>query len=299
MNLEQLEYIVETAKTGSLTKAAQNCNVTLSAVSQAVSSLEAEFGFSLFTRSRLGAVPTAEGQRILQKAYAILEQFQELKSEAEGYSSLLSGSLRIATVPVPLTLSIDAIIQFKKHFPHIQLEITEKATLDIIEDIKQNHADIGLIFVDDSTIHQHRGLHFGKLLESKFVVGVSRQSPLAMRQSITPEELRKYPLVLYKDDSLFKLMDVFEEQYGEMDLLFSTNQTRVIQKVVEENVAVTVGVDLSFSSFTPIPSGNIVTLELEMPPGHAASSFGWVQPGTHHLSKPASIFLDKLKHQIG
>ena len=60
-------------------------------------------------------------------------------------------------------------------------------------------------------------------------------------------------------------MDVFEEQYGEMDLLFSTNQTRVIQKVVEENVAVT-GVDLSFSSFTPVPSGNIVTLELEMPP---------------------------------
>ena len=73
------------------------------------------------------------------------------------------------------------------------------------------------------------------------MVGVSRQSPLAMRQSITPEELREYPLVLYKDDSLFKLMDVFEEQYGEMDLLFSTNQTRVIQKVVEENVAVTMG----------------------------------------------------------
>ena len=135
-----------------------------------MSSLEAEFGFSLFTRSRLGAVPTAEGQRILQKAYAILEQFQELKSEAEGYSNLLSGSLRIATVPVPLTLSIDAIIQFKRTSPD-QLEITEKATLDIIEDVKQNHADIGLIFVDDSTIHQHRGLHFGKLLESKFVVG--------------------------------------------------------------------------------------------------------------------------------
>ena len=192
MNLEQLEYIVETAKTGSLTKAAQNCNVTLSAVSQAVSSLEAEFGFSLFTRSRLGAVPTAEGQRILQKAYAILEQFQELKSEAEGYSNLLSGSLRIATVPVPLTLSIDAIIQFKG-LPQIQLEITEKATLDIIGDVKQNHADIGLIFVDDSTIHQHRGLHFGKLLESKFVVGVSRQSPLAMRKSITPKNCVNTP----------------------------------------------------------------------------------------------------------
>ena len=36
------------------------------------------------------------------------------------------------------------------------------------------------VFVDDSIIQHHRGLHFGKLLESNFVVGVSRQSPLAM-----------------------------------------------------------------------------------------------------------------------
>ena len=67
MNLEQLEYIVETAKTGSLTKATQNCNVTLSAVSQAVSSLEAEFGFSLFTRSRLGAVPQPRASESFRK----------------------------------------------------------------------------------------------------------------------------------------------------------------------------------------------------------------------------------------
>lgn len=85
-------------------------------------------------------------------------------------------------------------------------------------------------------------------------------------------------MVLYKDDNLFKLMDVFQEQYGDMDVLFSTNQTRVIQKLVEENVAVTVGVDLSFASFASVPSGNIVTLELEMPPASPLPPSGGYSP---------------------
>lgn len=42
LNLEQLEYVVEVAKTGSLSKAAQHYYVSLSAVSQAISILEAE-----------------------------------------------------------------------------------------------------------------------------------------------------------------------------------------------------------------------------------------------------------------
>jgi LysR family transcriptional activator of glutamate synthase operon len=42
LNLEQLEYVVEVAKTGSLSKAAQRYYVSLPAVSQAISILEAE-----------------------------------------------------------------------------------------------------------------------------------------------------------------------------------------------------------------------------------------------------------------
>lgn len=52
LNMEQLEYVVEAAKTGSLSKAAQRYYVSLSAVSQAISILEAELGLVIFTRSR-------------------------------------------------------------------------------------------------------------------------------------------------------------------------------------------------------------------------------------------------------
>lgn len=46
MNIEKLEYLVEVVKTGSISAAAQNLHVTVSAISQAISSLESEWGLS-------------------------------------------------------------------------------------------------------------------------------------------------------------------------------------------------------------------------------------------------------------
>lgn len=78
MNLEQLEYIVQVAKTGSFTKAAEHSHVTLSAISQSISMLESELGVSLFHRSRgLGAVPTPEGRALIVKAHEALVALQE------------------------------------------------------------------------------------------------------------------------------------------------------------------------------------------------------------------------------
>jgi len=83
MNLEQLEYIVDVAKTKSLTKTAQNAHVTLSAVSQSISLLESELGVVLFNRSRgVGAVPTPEGQSIIGRAAEILTKLEALRTQA-------------------------------------------------------------------------------------------------------------------------------------------------------------------------------------------------------------------------
>lgn len=114
MHLEQLEYIVEIAKAGSLTKAAQNKHVTLSAISQSLSSLEAELGIALFTRSRLGAVPTSEGRVIIKKAFEVLSKIEEIQEEAQSSANTLSGELRLATIPGPMDLLVNAVSSFKR-----------------------------------------------------------------------------------------------------------------------------------------------------------------------------------------
>lgn len=67
MHIEQLKYIVEVTKTRSISIAAQNLHVSQSTISKAITNLEQELGINLFTRSRLGAIPTAEGKNIIKK----------------------------------------------------------------------------------------------------------------------------------------------------------------------------------------------------------------------------------------
>lgn len=57
MNLEQLVYILEVYKAGSISNAAKNCHVTIPAISQAISLLEKELNTQIFKRSRTGSIP--------------------------------------------------------------------------------------------------------------------------------------------------------------------------------------------------------------------------------------------------
>lgn len=296
MNLDQLLYVCETAKIGSLTKAAESCNVTLSAVSQAITSLEKEIGFPLFIRSRSGAVPTEDGKRILAKAYKVLEAYDELKKEAEDDSEQLTGVIRLATIPLPTLIYTDAIIDFNKRFPKVTLELNEMGPNDIIHEIKANRLDVGLIIFDEEMCKQHSSLLFGKLIQQKMVVGVSRQSALAMKNSITPEELLEHQVVLYKDDHLLTFYEHLQSTYGKGRLLFSTNQTAVISKIVREELAITIGFDLSFSKHTDLSNSDIVTLPLAIP-NLAPLFIGWVQPNRRNIPKQVSIFLNRLAGQ--
>ncbi|MFW5435801.1 LysR family transcriptional regulator [Paenibacillus apiarius] len=294
MNLEQLEYIVEVAKTGSLTKAAQNSHVTLSAISQSISLIESELGLSLFNRSRgLGAVPTPEGKAIISRASEVLMKINELREEAQSYSNALSGQLRIATIPGPMHLLVNVVSRFKRDFPNVKIEIFEKGPQEILDLMKHDKIDIGLIALSKNLIEKHHTLSFERLLEGKIVVGVNKQSPLLLEKKITPEKLVGQTLVLYDDEHIREFMTQFISTYGDVDILFVSNNTEAIQNAVKEGLALTIGLDYSFKGDGP----HIIPLELESP-NTAPRYYGWVLPEEKHASQLAKRFLNRLKFEL-
>lgn len=295
MHLEQLEYIVEIAKAGSLTKAAQNKHVTLSAISQSLSSLEAELGIALFTRSRLGAVPTSEGRVIIKKAFEVLSKIEEIQEEAQSSANTLSGELRLATIPGPMNLLVNAVSSFKKDYPQIRIEIAEKGSQEILEDIGQDKLDIGLIIMYEGLLKKSAGqrLSFEPVLEGKMVVGISKSSPLAFQESVSPEELRRHAFVLYNDDYVKWFVADFAAKYGPVDILFTTNNTDAIRNAVRENLAVTIGLDYSFMHDPHLQTLDMRTLDLDIPeqqPVHLS----WVRSSERHFSRLAKGFTDRL-----
>ncbi|QRG68651.1 LysR family transcriptional regulator [Brevibacillus choshinensis] len=297
MNLEQLESIIEIAKTGSLTKASQNRHVTLSAISQSLSALEAELGITLFTRSRMGAVPTAEGLGIIQKAFEIQRKLQEIQEEAQGYTNTMTGELRLATIPGPMNLLVNAVARFKKDYPQVRPEIAEKGSQEILEDIRNDKIDIGLIIVYESLVKKNPGLIFEKLIEGKMVVGVSRNSPLALLKTVTPEVLRQQSFVLYNDEYVKWFVGDFAATYGPVDVLFTTNNTDAIRSAVREELAVTIGLDYSFIHEPNMLDKDIVTLEIDIPKQQPVY-LGWVQPEERHFSRVSKGFTQRLKFDL-
>lgn len=66
MTISQYQVFHAVVELGSLTKAAENLNLTQSGVSHAIASLETELGFSLLTRDRVGVALTINGELILK-----------------------------------------------------------------------------------------------------------------------------------------------------------------------------------------------------------------------------------------
>ena len=64
MELRQLEYFLECARRGSLTRAAEALYTTQPHVNQVIRALERELGAALFRRTGSGIVLTEEGERI-------------------------------------------------------------------------------------------------------------------------------------------------------------------------------------------------------------------------------------------
>lgn len=298
MNIEQLFYISEVAKTGSFTKAAQKSHITLSAMSQSIASLENELNIALFTRSRgSGAVPTREGQHIITKAQEILRKVDELKETANHYSNPLTGKLKIATIPGPMHLLVSIVASFKKDFPNVKIELIELGPKEIIDHIKHNRVDIGFIIFNDDWIKDGQELSAERLIEGKIVVGVSKHSPLATEKKITPQQLQTQTLVLYEDDYIRSVVEQIGEQYGPIDILFTSNNTDAIQKAVKEELAVTVGLDYSFKTKLPFQQKQIITVPL-MLPNLASIYYGWVCREDKHSNTLAKRFLERMKFEF-
>lgn len=94
-NLNDLLSFVTVAREGSFTRAAAQLGVTQSALSQAISGLEARLEIRLLTRTTRSVSPTAAGERLMQ---AIGHRFDEIETELDALSELRdkpSGTVRI------------------------------------------------------------------------------------------------------------------------------------------------------------------------------------------------------------
>ena len=134
------------AETESFTKAAQINNVTQSAVSQQISTLERIFKSLLIERSKKRFRLTREGQVLYDYAKQMIGIYEGLHSRLQEIKDVISGTIRIATIySIGLHDLPPYLKKFLKAYPTVNVHVEYRRANQVYEDVLGNVVDLGLV----------------------------------------------------------------------------------------------------------------------------------------------------------
>src|SRR5690606_27914663 len=99
ISTKQLVYALAVERTLHFKKAAEQCNITQSALSTALAELEKQLGFQIFERDNKKVLVTPIGAEVLRRARDITQRLEELERLADTLKTPLSYPISIGMIP--------------------------------------------------------------------------------------------------------------------------------------------------------------------------------------------------------
>ncbi|KKK62649.1 hypothetical protein LCGC14_3002220 [marine sediment metagenome] len=141
MDITLIKTFLEVANTGSFVAARDRLFVTQSAISLRIQRLEDSLGHQLFTRSKAGAVLTAEGQQFEPYALSLLKIWEEARQKISiphGYSRALSIGAQYSLWPGLGFRWLDALQTTMPELSvHGEVGMTDRITRFLVEGVIQ------------------------------------------------------------------------------------------------------------------------------------------------------------------
>ena len=199
-----LRLFCAVARTGSITKGAEYCNLALSAASRRLSDLENTTGSTLLERSPRGVKLTSIGHVFLQHSTRLLQGFELLSHEIMDHADGYRGHIRLWANMSALTEFLpETLAKFMEKHPHIHIEIEEQLSDDITRALTDGLADIGVFAEGTAT----DGLSFTHYRTDNLMVVCPIGHPLSKLKDVSFSDCLDYAFVgLNRGSSLLGLM---------------------------------------------------------------------------------------------
>jgi LysR family transcriptional regulator, transcriptional activator of the cysJI operon len=197
MQIESLKVFCDLAETESFTKAAQINQVTQSAVSQQISSLERQFKSLLIERSKKKFRLTREGQVLYDFSKQIIQTYDSLHSKLQEIKDIISGTIRIATIySIGLHDLPPYMKKFLKSYPTVNVHVEYRRSNQVYEDVLGNVVDLGLVAYPN----KDSKLDIVPLRKDKLVMICHPQNSLAKSKSIRLSEISGQKFIGFEPD---------------------------------------------------------------------------------------------------
>jgi DNA-binding transcriptional LysR family regulator len=145
-DLQSLKFFLAVYELGSVTRAAEQHNIAVSAVTKRIQDLEANYRVRLFDRQARGVVPTLAGDELAVHARDLCARLGRLKGTMGEFAEGIRGHVRVhASCSIIMEYLAAAIAEFVSKHPLIRVELIETTCWSVVHNVFQGHADVGLI----------------------------------------------------------------------------------------------------------------------------------------------------------
>lgn len=295
MELRVLKYFLAVAHEQSIIHAAEALHLTQPTLSTQLKALEQELGKQLLIRGSKGSrkvTLTQDGMILKKRAEEILQLVDKTEQEIRSSEDVMIGDLYIGageTEGVKL-IARTARCMMNSH-PGIHFHLRSGNAEYVSEQMDKGLLDFGLIFgeVDHRKYNSIRFPH-----EDVWGVLARRDDPLAEKEYVTAEDVRKLPLLVSSEsgqNAIKEWLNTSEEE--PLNIVSTYNLLNNAALMVEEGVGYAITLDKIIYAG---PDSNLIFLPLE--PVHKAP-LHLIWKKYQIMSRPAECFLNHMQELSG
>ena len=194
MEIRVLKYFLMTAREENITKAAALLHLTQPTLSRQLIQLEEELGVTLFHRNRHRIVLTEDGMLLRRRAEEIVSLAEKTKDDFRHRQKHLAGTISIGSGELKSSRFLTRLItDFQKENPLVTFTIYSGNSDNIKERIERGLLDVGLL---QEPVDITRYSFVRTPVREEWGILVREDSPLALRNDVSPEDLAGVPLIL-------------------------------------------------------------------------------------------------------
>jgi len=255
LSLTQLTYALALEETKNFGAAARKVHVSQPTLSMQLQKLEEELGAPLFDRSKHPILPTEMGVKMLAQFRIIIEntnRIDEILLEDRGE---VSGEFRLAIIPslAPYLLPL-FVSRFIEAYPKVSLIVDELVTEQILQKLKKDELDAGLLVTPTLT----EGIQETPLFYEPIWLYVSDGHPLQKAKEVKANEIEASDVWLMEEGHCFRgqVLQLCKKRRTDnpekKPLRFAGGNLDVLRELVESGMGLTLLPDLAVRKLTSL-----------------------------------------------
>ena len=194
MLLRQIEYLQAVIENGNFYQAAEQCNVSQSAISQQIKKLEDELGVKLLERHNRTFSLTPAGEHFYRKSLVIASDLKQLIRETKRISDNDKAVLKIGYYKGYHGNELsEAVSLFSEKYPNVDVQIMVGSHEELYHAMENGSVDLAL---SDQRRAFSDAYSNEILAESKIFIELSTKNPLSKLNTLEVSDLKNTPCIL-------------------------------------------------------------------------------------------------------